>query len=85
MSELQANHNHPVIFRRSNWGGPGKQPAKMSDLTYQRIQLVQLQNKTPRSPAEEWGTYITRLAAMVGMDPVKADKFLKGPLYRKDL
>jgi len=31
---------------------------------------------------EEWGTYITRIANSVGMDPVKADKFLKGPLRR---
>jgi hypothetical protein len=31
---------------------------------------------------EEWDTYITRLAVMVEMDPVKADKFLKGPLRR---
>lgn len=85
MSELQANHNHPVVFRRSRPEVPVRQSQGMSDETYKRIQLVMLQNKQPRAITEEWGTYITRLAKKLEMDPAKADLFLRGALYRKDL
>ena len=37
----------------------------------------------PQPLDQPWGGYVTGLAATVGLDPVEADLFLKGPLYRK--
>ena len=85
MSELKKGHRHPVMFRTSQQGPSKFKPSEMSDETFQRVRLTQLHHSVRQDVMEEWGAYITRLAAMVGMDPVKADKFLKGPLYRKNL
>ena len=83
MSELKRGHRHPVMFRTSQQGPSTHKPTEMSVETFQRVRLIQLHHAHRQDVMEEWGTYITRLAALVGMEPVKADKFLKGPLYRK--
>ena len=83
MSELKRGHRHPVMFRTSQQGPSTHKPTEMSVETFQRVRLIQLHHAHRQDVMEEWGTYITRLAAMTGMEPVKANKFLKGPLYRK--
>ena len=85
MSELKKGHRHPLMFRTSQQGPTKHKPHEMSPETFQRVRLIQLHHTVRQDVMEEWGTYITRLAAMAEMEPVKADKFLKGPLYRKDL
>jgi hypothetical protein len=82
MSALKPQHNHPVVFRTSQQGPSKFKPSEMSDETFQRVRLIQLHHSERQDVMEEWDAYITRLAAMTGMDPVKADKFLKGPLRR---
>jgi hypothetical protein len=83
MSLLKPDHNHPVVFRRSQqrWSIL-KKPRDMSEETFKRILLQRALIATPEIPGEPWGTYITRLATSIGMDPAKADLFLKGPFYR---
>ena len=83
MSELKKGHRHPLMFRSSQQGPSKHKPNEMSHETFQRVRLTQLHHAVRQDVMEEWGTYITRLAAMVEMDPVRADIFLKGPLYRK--
>lgn len=84
MSLLEPNHNHPIVFRRSpqRWSTL-KKPRDMSEETFKRILLQRAFIATPQPAKEPWGTYITRLARNIGMDPAKADLFLKGPLYRE--
>jgi hypothetical protein len=83
MSLLKPEHNHPVVFRRSQqrWSIL-KKPRDMSEETFKRILLQRALIATPQPAKEPWGTYITRLATSIGMDPAKADLFLKGPFYR---
>jgi len=88
MSELKKNHNHPVVFRGKRRQPTYKtlaQPAKMSDQTFQRIQLMMAYIKMGQLQFEPYGSYINRVAREVEMDPVAADLFLKGALYRKDV
>lgn len=70
------------MFRTSQQGPSTHKPNDMSVETFQRVRLIQLHHSDRQDVMEEWGTYITRIANSVGMDPVKADKFLKGPLRR---
>jgi len=86
MSELKAQHGHPVVFRKQKkgWGTINK-PMAMSERTFKRILLQRALISFPQPLDQPWGGYVTGLAATVGLDPVEADLFLKGPLYRKAL
>jgi hypothetical protein len=55
----------------------------MCDKTYKRVLLQRLSIANPRTPTEEWGTYITKLAKGAEMKAVEADLFLRGAFYRE--
>jgi len=80
---LEPQHNHPVVFVKERYWKQTVKPREMDPVTHQKVMLTRQLILNPRGKGEYRDQYVDRIAKVVGIDPVEADRFLFGALSRR--